>query len=148
MCMANLGDSGGRLAARAAPDDREVDETGLVARGRGDDRLDAEYRLGVERLQRAAALAGGVAVLVAGGERVAAGAVPGVDVAHEPGPLERLEVPVDRAEVRRGQPPAQAAGDLLGADRAVGGEQRLDDGAPRGGDPEAAGAQGRQGAGG
>ena len=102
-------------------------------------------RLGVERLQHAAALARRVAVLVAGDERVAPGAVPGVDVAHEPGALQRLEVPVDGAEVGGRQPPAEAAGDLLGADGAVGGEQRLHDGAPRGGDPEARGRAGTPG---
>ena len=61
-----------------------------------------------------------------------------VHVAHEPDLLEDLEVAVGRGDVA-------IAGELLRAQRPVGGEERLEQLAARGGDPQPALAQGGRG---
>ena len=77
---------------------------------------------------------------------VAPGAVAEVNVVDDADRLERLQVAVDRAEVVTG------VGDLLGGQRALGGDERLEHHAARGRDPQAVGAdgveQGGQGRGG
>ena len=88
---------------------------------------------------RAAALADEVLALPPGAY-VAPGAVPEVDVLHEAQPLERLEVAVDRGQVRDRQL-ADTLGDLLGAERGIGRIQRLEHHAPGSREPQAAGAQ-------
>ena len=102
----------------------------------------------VELLRRdgaldAAALADEVLALAAGAH-VAPGAVAEVHVLHEAEALERLEVAVDRGEVGGRQLP-DALGDLLGAERHVGGVERLEHHAPRARQAQAACAQGRHG---
>ena len=64
-----------------------------------------------------------------------------MDVAHEADVLEHLEVAVGRGDVA-------VAGELLRAQRPVGGEERLEQLAARARDPQAARAQGGCGGGG
>ena len=64
-----------------------------------------------------------------------------VQVLHEPGGRERLEVAVQRGEVRAGQAAAETAGELVGARGRIGGEQGLEHEPPGGGDAQASGAQ-------
>ena len=78
---------------------------------------------------------------LAAGRVVEARAVAEVDVAHEPDVLEHLEVAIGRGDVA-------VAGELLGAQRPVGGEERLEQLAARGRDAQAAVAQGGCGGGG
>ena len=91
--------------------------------------------------EHAAHLAGDELAVAAGRERVAAGAVPEVEVADEADRLERLEVAVDRGEIRRRQPALEAGGDLLGGQRPVGREQRLEHEPAGGRDAQAAGPE-------
>jgi hypothetical protein len=58
---------------------------------------------------------------------------------------ERVEVAVERGEVAAGEPAVEAAGEPVGADGAVGGEQRLEHEPPGGGDAVAVGAQHAEG---
>ena len=127
--------------SRAQPDDREVAEAGIEARRLAHRPPHAVQLLRCDRALCAAALADEVLPL-APGAHVAAGAVPEVDVLHEPEALERLEIAVDRGEVR-GRQLADAVGDLLGAERGVGRVQRLEHHPARTRQPEAARAQGR-----
>jgi hypothetical protein len=64
--------------------------------------------------------------------------VAGVEVAHEAEGAERLEVAVDRRDVRLGHPAAEAVGDVLGRDRLPCREQRLEHEPPRRGQAQAA----------
>src|SRR3954453_15303379 len=103
--------------ARAQSDDREVREARLEARQLADLVADPVELRRVDGLQRAARLAGDVLALAVALQHVAPGAVAGVEVAHEPELAERLEVAVDRRDVRLRHPPAEAVGDLLRRDR-------------------------------
>ena len=82
-------------------------------------------------------LAAGAArdVLLVAGEGVHPGAVAGVEMADEAEPLERVEVAIDRGEVGRWEPAAESGRDVLGGDRPVRGEQRLEHQAARSGNP-------------
>ena len=64
-----------------------------------------------------------------------------VEVLHEPGGRERLEVPVQGGEIRARQAAAEAAGELVGAHGPVGGEQGLEHQPAGGRDAQASGAQ-------
>jgi hypothetical protein len=64
-----------------------------------------------------------------------------VHVAHEADLLERVEVAVYGREVQAREPAAEAGGDLLRGDRALGRVQRLDHEAARGRDAQAAPTQ-------
>ena len=57
-----------------------------------------------------------------------------VEMLHEPGGRERLEVPVQGGEIRAGKAAAEAAGELVGGHRRLGGEQGLEHQPPGGGD--------------
>src|SRR5215208_1654541 len=108
MCMVLLADVGGAVGADA--DDREVREVAREpgrAQHSGADLVEAAA---VDGDVQAAALARGVAVARAARERVEAGAMPDVDVAHQPDALERVEVAVDAGHV-------ELAAELLGAER-------------------------------
>ena len=87
-------------AARAQADDREVREARLESRQLAHGLAHAVERRRVDGLDRAARLAREVLAVGAALEHVAARAVAGVEVAHEPEPAERLEVAVDRGDVR------------------------------------------------
>ena len=73
-----------------------------------------------EGADRAAALARDELPLAAADQRLEAGPMSEVDMAREPVLLERLEIAVDRGELK-----AQAAPDVLGRYRTVGREQGL-----------------------
>ena len=87
-------------AAGAQPDDREVREARFEARQLADLLADAVERGRLDGLQRAARLAGEVLAIAEALEHVAPGSVAGVEVAHEAELAERLEVAVDRGDVR------------------------------------------------
>lgn len=101
-------------AGGAEADDREVAEACVVAEGvldRGADRFQAG---GVDAVNAVAAFADEVLALAVVVEGVEAGAVADVDVAHDAGLFEVLEVAVHRAEVCLGHLAAKAGGDVLG----------------------------------
>src|SRR4051812_19848147 len=130
--------------AGADADDGEVGEVRVEARRVLDGVVNLGGHGGAERHAGAAGLAHGPAA-VAAGQRVQAGTVAEVYVLHEADRLERVEVAVDRAEVRRRQLPVQPAGDVLGAHRTFGCVERLEHEAAGRGDPQAAGPQGAHG---
>src|SRR4051812_19967196 len=130
--------------AGADADDGEVGEVRVEARRVLDGVVNLGGHGGAERHAGAAGLAHGPAA-VAAGQRVQAGTVAEVHVLHEADRLERVEVAVDRCEVRRRQLPVQPAGDVVGAHRTFGRVQRLEHEAAGRGDPQAAGAQGAHG---
>ena len=98
---------------------------------------------GLDGLDPAAGLAGEVLAVAAALEHVAAGAVAGVEVAHEPEAAERLEVAVDRRDVRLRDPSSEPVRDLLRRDRLRRGQQRLEHEPARERQPQAA-ARGRR----
>src|SRR3954447_21664186 len=112
--------------ARAQSDDREVREARLEARQLADLVADPVELRRVDGLQRAAGLAGDVLALAVALQHVAPGAVAGVEVPYEPELPERLEVAVDRRDVRLRHPPAEAVCDLLRGDRLARLQQRLE----------------------
>ena len=95
---------------------------------------------GGDGAHRAARLADHELALEAG-RVIEAGAVAEVDVAHEADVLEHLEVAVGRGDVA-------AAGELLRAQRPIGGEERLQQLAACARHPQAPRAQGRRRGGG
>ena len=126
-----------RGAGRAQPGDREVGEARPVA-----DRVEHGLAHAVQRRRRqrrglAAALAQDELARAAGG-LVEPGPVAEVDVADEAEALEDLEVAIGRGDVA-------VAGELLGAQRPVGVEQRLQQQPPRGRQAQAVGADGGEG---
>src|SRR3954452_11328818 len=123
-------------AARAQAREREVvearDEAGRRADGGADVGGDARVDVGAGAATLADDELGGI-----GGGQVEPGAMADVQVAHDAGGLEDLEVAVDR---RQGAPGAArgAAGDLLRGARAGTAEERLQHGATGAGEPQAA----------
>ena len=99
---------------------------------------DAVQRRRIDGLQRAAGLAGEVLAVAEADEDVAPGAVAGMEVADEAELAERLEVAVDRGDVRLRHAAAEAVGDVLGRDRLARREQRLEHEPSRGGQAQAA----------
>ena len=126
-------------AFAALTDDREVAEARSEPRRLAHGPPHAVELLGRHGPLRPAALADEVLPLPAG-PHVPPGAVPEVDVLHQPEALERLEVAVDRGEIG-GRQCADALRDLLGAERHIGRIQRLEHDAPRCRQAQAAGAQ-------
>ena len=132
-----------RRAAAAESDDREVAEARFEAGRLAHGSAHAVELLRRHRALHAAALAHEVLAFAAG-THVAPGAVTQVDVLHEAEALERLEVAIDGGEVGGRELP-EALGDLLGAERHVGGIQRLQHHAPRHREAQSTRAQGRHG---
>ena len=143
---------GGRAAARPAPallraaraeaDDREVREARLEARQVADRVAHAVERRRIDGLKRPAGLAGEVLTVAEPREHVAPGPVAGVEMADEAELAERLEVAIDRRDVRLRHLAAEPVGDLLGRDRCARGEQRLEHEPARGRQAQAAAADG------
>ena len=111
----------GRLAVRAGADEREVREVAREAAQLAHGARAAPSRSSSGDVL-AAALARGVAAVVAAAEDVAAGRVADVDVAGDPRRLERLEVAVDG--LPRSAPALRASSSAVTGP--VGGEQRVD----------------------
>lgn len=105
----------------ADADYREMIEACLVPVALGDAFANGIELLHGQRPDGAAAIAVQVLALAAAEQRVQPGAVAEMNVAHEAVALERLEVTMHRSRVQ-----VRAARDILGRDRAVCGEQRLE----------------------
>src|SRR5580704_14721792 len=112
-------------AAAAETNDWEVDEARPVAELALDQLTHRVELLRHDRSVLRAALTSEVLALTGDSQRMQSGAVPEVNVSNQPDVLERLQVAVDRSDVRGGHAPADAFGYLLRRHRPVRGEQRL-----------------------
>src|SRR3954452_19030228 len=112
-------------AGGAQPGDGEVGEAGVEAKRFADRLARAVEPFGLGDPDLAAGLADEVLAFAVADEAVEPGAVTEVDMADHTELLEALEVAVDRGQLDL------LAGDLLGRDEALGGEQRLEDLATR-----------------
>jgi len=121
----------GSCRARGArADDREMTEARLEAVTISDAFADGIQLLDGQRPDGSATIAVQVLALAPSEQRIQPRAVAEMDVAHEAVALQGLEVAMDGGGVE-----VRPAGDVLGRYRPVRGEQRLEDQAPRGGQP-------------
>ncbi len=101
-------------ATGTQPDDRKVDEAGSVAELVLDQLAHGVELLSWHRSVVGTTLAGEVLPLTAHGQRVQPRAVAEMNVANHADVLERLQVSIHRADVRRRHAATDPFGDLLG----------------------------------
>jgi hypothetical protein len=91
-------------ARGACPDDREVRESGFVSETLSDAFADGIELLGRQWADGAATLAEEIFMLARATKRIQSGAMAKVDVAHQSVALERLEIAIDRCQVKPQEP--------------------------------------------
>lgn len=125
-------------AAATEAEDREVGESRLVAEAAPDGAPDRIELSRLDARHLAAALAGEVFALLRTHQRIQARAMTDVDVADQSELLELGEVPVNRGCVHRRAGPAHPPRQVLGGDRPIGIEERLEHEPPGRRDPVSA----------